>query len=73
MLAVAAQLALPGAAGRAPARRRARRRTAPSFLFLLGSEVVSPRPGQRESRMYAGPQEDAFASTSSQRLFLKAN
>lgn len=28
------------------------------FLFLLALEVVSPRPGQRESCMYSGPQED---------------
>lgn len=50
-----------------------RRRAAPCFLLLLGLKVVSASPGQRESCMYSGPQENAFASTSSQRLFLKSN
>lgn len=68
-LASLAQLAwspLPGC-------RHVGRRAALCFLLLLGLELLSPRPGQRESCMHSGPQEDAFASTSSQRLFLKAN
>lgn len=72
-LASLVQLALPNVASGAPACRCVRLRAALCFLFLLGLEVVSPRPEQRELCMCSGPQDDAFASTSSQRLFLKAN